>query len=233
MSNNTGATALKYLPEIFDTKTVADAKQIILTQERPDAPSEARWAAETPYTVNLISGLIPLDASMTILDYGCGVGRMSKALIDHCGCRAIGVDISQSMRDMARDYVASERFMALSPDECDVMIKAGMRVDLAICVWVLQHCYTPEQDIQRIAAALTRNAAVFVLNMPKRAIPVMAAQRDQESFAWATDNKDVRKLLLDRFDLEAQGEPNAAVKQTMAETGAYWLSLRNRADASS
>ena len=52
------------------------------------------------------------NSDMVVLDYGCGVGRLAKAMIEAKGCAVIGLDISARMRTLAQDYVASDR---LSP----------------------------------------------------------------------------------------------------------------------
>jgi SAM-dependent methyltransferase len=43
---------------------------------------------------------VPLDYERTVLDFGCGVGRLSQALTQRMGC--VGVDISPTMIERAR-----------------------------------------------------------------------------------------------------------------------------------
>jgi SAM-dependent methyltransferase len=107
-----------------------------------------------------------------MLDYGCGIGRMAKAMIDAFGCCVIGIDISPSMRAQAGDYVCSDRFIAASPGQLDLMVAAGLRSHAAIAVWVFQHCFATGDDIARIRRGLVTDGMTFVLNMPTRAIPV-------------------------------------------------------------
>ena len=37
---------------------------------------------------------LKLTSDSWVLDYGCGVGRLAKVMIEHYGCRVVGVDIS-------------------------------------------------------------------------------------------------------------------------------------------
>ena len=131
-------TAATYFPGIFDVKTSDEAMRIILTAE--DSTTQNRWATETPYLADLITSNIKLSDQSLVLDYGCGIGRMAKALIDRHGCRVIGVDMSPSMRALAVGYVASDNFLACPPEMLDVLIARGMRCDAALSIWVLQHC---------------------------------------------------------------------------------------------
>ncbi len=148
-----------YFPKIFETPTVADAKEIIVGSLE-GATSQERWEKETPYLVEQIGKYLPVGSETCVLDYGCGIGRVSKGLIDRFGCRVVGVDFSQSMRLNAPDYVLSERFTIWSPDTLAKMIGRGFRVDGAIAIWVIQHVFEPGDVMNMIAQAL-RRAAFF------------------------------------------------------------------------
>ncbi len=171
-----------YSPAIFNVGTMDQAKRIILTQE--DAlTTDQRWKRETPYLVSLIEQSIPLDDTSVVLDYGCGIGRMSKALIERFNCRVIGVDISRSMRALAADYVGSDRFLACAPEALGWL---GVRFDAALTVWVLQHCYAPQDDIERIKSAL--DGPLFVVNDRQRIVPT-------REVTWINDGKDIAQML--------------------------------------
>lgn len=79
----------------------------------------------------------------TILDYGCGVGRMSRALV-RCGATVIGVDVSPAMLEHAASYVNSDRFRPVLCDGTDCGDVGEATVDGAICVYCLQHMSTWE-----------------------------------------------------------------------------------------
>src|SRR4051794_32924836 len=134
-----------YNPEIFSVGDVRDAKAIILTAE--NSTTDTRWEQETPYLSSLIASQQKITADTVVLDYGCGIGRMAKALIDQYGCRVVGVDISPSMRSLSVGYVNSDRFFACSPLMLKLLIVNGLWFDFAISVWVLQHCLKPAEDI--------------------------------------------------------------------------------------
>jgi ubiquinone/menaquinone biosynthesis C-methylase UbiE len=205
------------------------AKEIILTNEGPGADTETRWAIETPYVLGLIRNAFSLRSDMVVLDYGCGVGRMAKAMIDASGCSVIGLDISQGMRKLADEYVRSDRFIAVSPGQFDIMVGAGLRVHAAIAVWVLQHCLAPADDVERIRRGLAAEGNCFVLNMPKRAIPALRDKvTENAGFVWASDAIDVAALLRTAFRVEAAGKPDTSRVPNMADVGAYWISLRGR-----
>jgi SAM-dependent methyltransferase len=217
----------RYYPEIFDVVDIQHAKQTILTNEGPGADSEARWAIETPYVLELLRPALDLQSDTLVLDYGCGIGRMAKAMIEACGCSVIGLDTSPRMRKLAGDYVDSDRFVAVSPQLFDVMLGAGLRVHAAIAVWVLQHCLAPAIEIARMRRALVPDGRAFVLNMPKRAVPaVLDDPGAGRRFAWARDGVDVAELLRTEFHVQAEGTPDRSRTPNMADVGAYWMSLR-------
>ena len=211
-----------YYPQVFDAADEAAARAIILTDEGEGADTETRWARETPYLVELVRAHLRLGPESLVLDYGCGIGRMARALIAATGCRVVGVDISARMRALAAEHVADERFMAVSPAQLDGLLAHGLRADAALAVWVLQHCLAPAEDIARLRAALAPGGRLFVLNMPGRAVPAV----QEASFVWAADGIDVAALLRARFAVEAAGEPDMARVPRMSSIGAYWMVLR-------
>lgn len=183
-----------YNPEIFSVRDETQAKAIILTAE--NSTTEARWEQETPLLSNLIQDHVELDADAVILDYGCGIGRMAKALIDRHGCRVIGVDISPSMRSLSVGYVNSDRFFACSPAMLRLLIDSGLRFDLAISIWVLQHCLKPAGDIQALRDALKPGGRLFIVNNVHRAVPTKEG-------GWVSDGIDIRATLARVFTSQA------------------------------
>jgi SAM-dependent methyltransferase len=218
-----------YFPDVFNVRDIEHAKRVILTDEGSGADTNARWTIETPYVMELIAGALALRRDMIVLDYGCGIGRLAKAIIEAFGCCVVGVDISASMRELAAAYVGSEQFVVLAPVQFDALVRGGLRVNAAIAVWVLQHCFAPADDIARIGRSLAPDGRMFVLNMPKRAVPaVLEGKSAEHGFVWALDGIDVTALLRGAFRVEAEGEPDKSRTPNMADAGAYWMSLRLR-----
>lgn len=219
----------RYMPEIFSVPDLAQARAIILTPEGPGGDTETRWAHETPYLRDLIQAQLGLRPGHVLIDFGCGVGRLAKPLIEATGCSVIGVDISPEMRALAMDYVGSDRFLAVSPAQLDFLTKAGLRAEAAIAIWVLQHCLDPAKEIARIECSLAPGGGCFVLNMPKRAIPALLEQGGARSFAWASDGVDVAALLRGQFEPGATGVAGGPGVPHMGDAGAYWMRLHRRA----
>ena len=90
-----------------------------------------------------------------MLDFGCGIGRLSKALVEKYDCHVLGVDISPDMRRMAQDYVGSDRFSVISYEMFCALAETGsLQTDCAIAVYVLQHVYDPAHDIGLLEKAV-------------------------------------------------------------------------------
>jgi cyclopropane fatty-acyl-phospholipid synthase-like methyltransferase len=179
-----------YRPQVFQVDTLDQAKSIILTPE--DSTTEERWEKETPYLADEATSFFGLGPDMIVLDYGCGVGRMAKALIERSGCTVIGVDISQPMRQLAPAYVEDDRFAICARPALESMIASGLRVDAAIAVWILQHCPNVEEEIAVIDAALKPGGQLFVCNNLQATIPT--------DLGWVDTGFDIKTLLAESFE---------------------------------
>jgi SAM-dependent methyltransferase len=180
-----------YAPGVFETANLDAAKAIILTPE-VGTTTEERWRVETPYLVDQMAERLKLDGDSLVLDYGCGIGRLSKALIERTGCFVIGVDMAQRMREMSVSYVASPYFIPVSLRGLDALVARGLKVDFALASWVLQHCLNVERDVNRIAAAMKPAARLFMVNNIVRAVPT--------DRGWVNDGKNIEALLSEHFD---------------------------------
>ena len=181
-----------YSDAIFRQGDLQTAKAIILNPA-PDMTTDERWEFETRAVVEEMGRALNLDAGSRVLDYGCGIGRLSKALIERYGCSVLGVDISPDMRRLAATYVGSERFRTCEPAELDRLLKYGYSATAACACWVLQHCREPDQDIARIVAALVPGGRLFVLNSDYRWVPT-----DE---GWRADAVSVEELLRARLEV--------------------------------
>ena len=148
-----------------------------------------------------------IAADHLVLDYGCGIGRLAKALIDMHGCSVLGADISLSMIQLAPRYVCSHNFGAFHPTLLDTLIARGLRFDSAYAVWVIQHCPDPQADLARIRAALRPGGLFHIVNTRYRCVPTDAG--------WIDDGIDLLPILRSLFaDVKVGEVPPAVLAQT-------------------
>lgn len=176
---------MTYDPSVFNVESLDRAKWVILNPDGVHTPEE-RWKIETEYLLRNIGGYLPVDGA-TCVDFGTGIGRLAKPLIERRNWSVLGVDISQSMRRLAVGYVNSPKFLACDPSALDTIIGFGARFDFALSIWALQHMKDVALDIARIKSALKPDGRLFVLNADRRFVPT----REQ----WADDWIDVKALL--------------------------------------
>jgi SAM-dependent methyltransferase len=166
---------------VFDVDTIEQAKKIILTPIG-DHSTESRWQNETEYLLSILDEFYYFDEYTIVLDYGCGIGRMAKALIQKYDCHVVGVDTSPAMRALAIEYVSSKKFTCCAPEDLGPNF-----VDVALAIWVLQHCPDVERDIALIRKTLLPYAGLFVVNGHKRYLPT--------ENGWVDDGKNIYDML--------------------------------------
>lgn len=204
-----------YSSAIFNVGDIRSAKNIILT---PDSSlgTDARWQKETPYLVDLIASRHTLDQNSLVLDFGCGIGRMSKALIERFNCFVVGVDISTNMRALAPTYVQSDRFMTCHPSSLHVL---NLKFELTVAVWVLQHCRDVQEDVANIHYFMAKYGKLFIVNDERRIVPT--------TIGWVNDGKDLKEILKAQF----MGKPVNTNPLDVEQVGAavagssYWAMM--------
>lgn len=196
----------------------ADARRIILTDDRGVTSAE-RWAAETPaLTAEIVRHLDPWPDAL-LLDFGAGIGRLAKALIERTGCAVLGADLSAPMRRMALDHVGGDRYTSVSPTALRAMVRGGLRVDHAVAVWVLQHCRDPRVEIDLLAQALKPGGMLYVVNTLRRCVPGRGSR-------WYDDGLDVADLLRARLREVARGQLPAEATTPHIRAYTYWMLCR-------
>lgn len=114
---------------------------------------EERWKIETPLFAKAIVKNISKrnDGGWAlVLDYGCGVGRLAKAVASRDNKISVkGVDSSDEMMAEACKYIGDPYiFQTLKPAE----IPKDMKFHVIYCVYVLQHC--PAIEIREVLARI-------------------------------------------------------------------------------
>ena len=172
---------MSYFSRVFDVVTFEQAKNIVLT---PDPKDTEKFVKETNFLVEEIAKLNLITDSSTVLDFGCGMGRVSKKLIEEFNCKVYGTDISDSMLTFAKLNVANlKKFYPQKTYDIPSSI------DVCLCILVLQHVENPQAEIDRIISVLKPNGYLILVNELKRFVPAGA---DRNGFViWDDDGYDI------------------------------------------
>lgn len=157
----------EYNKDFFIPKSFEDAKRIVIGYGETE--TKDKWNIETNWIENLLREKNFLNEDSIVLDWGVGVGRLSKMLIDKFGCEVIGVDINNEMLNYAKEYVASDKFTGILVDD---LYKLNKKCTHVIAVWALQHSPHVTDDIKKIYMMTTYNAKMFIFEDTIPAIPI-------------------------------------------------------------
>ncbi len=154
---------LIYDPDFYFCKNLGDAKKVILGPWG-GLSVEERWKLETEWLIERIK--FDNDEDL-VIDYGCGVGRLAKEIINPI----LGVDFSQSMRLQAEVYVGKDSFSVITPDILQVLFNNGLKVSGVISAWAFQHIVDVEEIIDMLMKGMKLNGTLWLLDINERCVP--------------------------------------------------------------
>jgi ubiquinone/menaquinone biosynthesis C-methylase UbiE len=152
----------------FMPNNLDEAKNIILTPE--DSDVESRWKKETEWISKTTNIFMNIDSNSVILDWGCGIGRISKFLIEEYGCKVVGVDLQPKMIELSKEYVNSHNFSSISYNDIFTELPKNKFTHVFAC-WVFQHSDKVQYEIPLIYQSMDFDSKLFVLEIDKKAIP--------------------------------------------------------------
>lgn len=172
---------MQYIKEAFDVVTLEQAKNVVLTDD-PSNPD--KFDKETKFLIDAIDNQNIITSESNILDFGCGMGRVSRELIKKFNCNVIGVDISTSMLNFAKSYVNnSVKFTPL------IRHTTTNSIDICISTFVLQHTENPKKEISNIFNVVKPNGYFILLNEQHRFVP---GSVDHNNYIiWKDDKFDI------------------------------------------
>lgn len=184
---------IKYRKELFDPEDLEHGKRIVLTPEK-DEDLEKKFKEETDFLINFIKVNCTIEPHFEVLDFGCGMGRLSKPLIETFGCEVLGIDISQKMLDLAETYCNSDRFYTAT------VLNEDETIDFAIASLVLQHVEHPKKEIARIYKAMKPGATLLLFNEFHRLLPT--GVDENRYIKWEDDGISIQGLVAAIFKFQ-------------------------------
>ena len=187
---------------------------------KPSAEHIARFfASGAAEVVRLEKALarsgIALDGRGTCLEYGCGLGRVTRHLAPHFA-RTIGVDISASHLALARELATADNVRNVEWLHLETLdsLAALPDVDFIYSVIVLQH--NPPPVIERILTTFAR-----ILKPGGVAYFQVPTYRADYEFRL----KDYVRDQLDKREMEMHAFPQERIFELFAEAGAVAVSV--------
>ena len=124
------------LTDFWDDRSAHSGLLSVFTKRWSD---EQRRAVDEAQSATMIRLAGPLE-DQTVLDLGCGVGRLSARLAPLAGS-VTGIDISRGMIDRARERVPGAEFRVTRPGQFDL---PDAHFDCIIASFVFQHILDDE-----------------------------------------------------------------------------------------
>lgn len=187
---------------------------------------DERWERETELFADAIVRQMP-RGSCTVLDFGCGIGRMSKAILSlRQDCSIMGTDNSDVQLAHATSYIQSPRFTGVMPH----LVEGPF--DFAFSLYVLQHVKAVHlrQAIQIIHANLAPGSLfVHCCSEHRMAVRIDANRFIDDGFLGAHVSSEIELLfepIGDLFTPKELEEHTLLRRIILGETGYEELESR-------
>jgi cyclopropane fatty-acyl-phospholipid synthase-like methyltransferase len=130
---------MKYDPNLSHWLNIKNEKEA-----RVKIITDTNWDKRTKQDVERLSSNLGFVKTDTVLDFGCGIGRLCKVLAPHCA-NMIGVDVSDEMIKYAVKYCRDIEGLVFMPMPTDFLIPLEDNlVDKVFSLLVLQHIERPK-----------------------------------------------------------------------------------------
>lgn len=141
--------ATEQMRKFWHRDTLEAARDDLVTSP----PNPARYQDDVQ--AGELHHILGLEPCGRILDYGCGIGRVTRALL-RAGCQVTAVDVSPSMLEHCRTYCRPHYPQTMLCDGYGCLSLESEAYDGALCLYVLQHA--PDQDVIRETLATLQRA---------------------------------------------------------------------------
>jgi ubiquinone/menaquinone biosynthesis C-methylase UbiE len=208
----------EFNPDFFIPNDLEHAKSIILTSE--DSDVSLRWERETEWMMKIIEASMDINSESIVLDWGCGIGRISKMLIDKYKCKVVGVDIQPKMLKYATEYVNSELFTTI--DYSNIFTEMSkIKFTHVFSCWVFQHSNKIQYEIPAIYNSMQYDSQLFVVELDKKAIP-------NKIGSFYDDDIPTRQILEKFFDPEVIGKIPKKYTTKKIQNMSWWAILNKK-----
>jgi ubiquinone/menaquinone biosynthesis C-methylase UbiE len=207
-----------YNPEFFQPRDMQHARSIILTNE--DSSTDQRWQKETDWTIALLNTLCSIDSHSVVLDWGCGIGRLAKPIVERFGCHVVGVDLQPRMLALAQDYVNNPKFSTMTVDQAVLHLPVNY-FSHALAVWAFQHSPHVQYEIPLVWRSLQPQAQLFVMENVSKAIPSATSFYD--------DGVPVEATLQRMFRCQSRGLLPTHIATPQVQRHSWWAVLTREA----
>ena len=180
-----------------------------------------------------LSRLLPDRPTQRALDFGCGVGRLTRGLARHYQ-EVVGVDISARMIELANSLNdAPDRVRFIHNPSADLSVFPDSSFDLVLTLITLQHL--PPRDARRYFeefVRVTRPGGALVIQATARRNREKAFTRRLRSRFLRSIDWINRQLMIDQSPRMAMNMiPEHVVRRTLEQAGATILKVAPDSDA--
>jgi 2-polyprenyl-3-methyl-5-hydroxy-6-metoxy-1,4-benzoquinol methylase len=182
---------MNYIRQVFDATDLEIGKQICLSK---DVRYPNKFEEETQFLIDFIKQNNLINSKTGVADFGCGMGRVAKELVENFNCAVMGFDTSMHMLRLAEQYVEHDNFKIQKYKKDYEWNKH--KFDIFVASFVLQHSEHPKEDIDFIYNNLKKDGVVILVNEPERLLPVDI----KDGYAvWYDDKISIIDLISKKF----------------------------------
>src|SRR5581483_8500420 len=128
--------------------------------------SDAKLTLSSEQYIRWIIEKLPLDGTMTVIDFACGTGILSRAIAPLVK-EVIGLDLTAAMLEEARTFAAAGNLPNVRFIECAVesLDETAFACDLAVTRFSLHHFIQPAAVVKKMASVVKSQGHVAIVDL--------------------------------------------------------------------
>lgn len=169
-----------------------------------------RWKQETAFAMDVLSRHATFTPETRVYEYGCGIGRMSQAILHQYNCYADGFEPNASTAALAPSYVQHDNFKVSTE-------LSQLKYDVVLLCWSVCLSEDVQEAIKYAKQRLNPGGVVYISDR------VNSVKRKHDGEWVVDDTQNIREAFAATFNIVQEDKlPRSFMLEEWSYHNSFW-----------